>query len=142
MGLSRFGGLWVTNIPTAVATTTVPSILTAWTLQGSGPKGATGQADADAGTITIRTPGWYLAHCSLSFDGDAGRTFYAEFRVNGVVGSHYRASAEGIASGGRVNLAFLGGANLHRGDVVSIYVYSDLAATMTIVDGQFGLISI
>lgn len=105
MGLSRFGGLWITNVPTAVATTTVPTKLTAWTLAGDGP-GV--DADATAGTLEVKKSGFYMCHCSLSFNGDAGRTFYAEFRINGVVGSHFRASAEGIASGGRVNLAFFG----------------------------------
>lgn len=136
---SRIGGLWITNVPTAVALTTVPTLLTAWVNEGT-VAGWT-DVDADAGTVTIRTPGWHLAHCSLSFDLDAGRTAYAEFRVNGLVGSHFRASVEGIASGGRVNIHFMGGANLHKGDVVSVYVYSDLAATMTLVDGQFGVFS-
>lgn len=140
MGNSRVGGLWIANVPTAVALTTVPGKLTAWVNEGTIP-GCT-DVDADEGTVVIKVPGWYVAHCSLSFDGDAGRTFYAEFRVNGLVGTHCRGSAEGIASGGRVNIAFIGAAFLHEGDVVTVYVYSDLAATMTLVDGQFGLFSL
>lgn len=136
---SRIGGLWITNVPTAVALSDVPAVLTAWVNAGTMP-GWT-DVSATAGTVTVRKPGWYLAHCALSFDLDAGRTAYAEFRVNGVVGSHFRSSVEGIASGGRVNLSILGGAFLHEGDVVTIYVYSDLAATMTLVDGQFGIFS-
>ena len=68
MANSRVGGLWITNVPTAVSTTTVPTKLTAWVNEGT-PVGHT-TVDADAGTVVIKTPGWYLAHCSLSFDGD------------------------------------------------------------------------
>lgn len=135
--MSRYVGMWIYGGATARTLTTTPVILDDWVLAASGP-GA--DADPDFGTVTIKVPGIYVSYCMLSFIGTTGDTYYVEFRVNGVVGAAFRGSVDGITSG-TAQFSAMGGARLHEGDVVSVYVYSDNAggSTFTLVDGQFGL---
>lgn len=141
MALSRFGGLWTHDGVAAMTLDTTPVLLTLWDHAAELSPGVTCSL-ADDG-LHIKVPGFYVAYCSLSFAADAGEIVTAEFRVNGLVGAAFRGSAEGLASGGRVNVMFLGAAKLDKGDVVQVYVYSSAASTtFTLVEGQFGLFSI
>lgn len=142
MGLSRFGGLWLSGGSAIWNLTTTPVALNTWESVSDGAGGI--DAQLNNGQIIIRVPGFYAAYCSLSFTIEAGSVLYAEFWVNGALGNQFRAHAEGIASGGPMNLFILGAANLKENDVVQVYVYSDQAGGTDFVhvDGQFGLISL
>ena len=141
MGLSRFAGLWSIGNSGLWSAKTTPEALNAW----SNATSAVGvDATVSGGKLICKVPGYYLAHCQLSANLQAGEIFHIELRVNGATGSGFRASAEGIASGGLVNMALVGVANLKIGDYVQVYVYSNNAAgaTFELVDGQFGILSI
>lgn len=140
MGLSRFGGLWTYGGVATQALDTTPTILSLWAHAADGP-GV--NADVAASSLTIKVPGYYAAYVSLTFSADAGQVVFAELRLNGSVGAGFRAAHEGIASGGVVNLFFMGAANMNANDQVSVYVYDDSdGTTLTLIDGQFGVISI
>ena len=135
--MGRFAGLWTYGGAASLALTTAPVPMTLWTLASDGP--GVDASLADDG-LHIKVPGFYAAYATMSFTADAGETIYAELRVNGLTGSGFRISAEGIASGGTVSMLVMGAANLNVGDVVQVYVYSDnVATTFTLVDGQFGV---
>lgn len=137
----QFGGLWTYGGTDSLTLDTTPILMTLWDNAASISPGVTSDLSQDG--LVIKVPGIYFGYCSLSFTADAAEIVTAEFRVNGVVGATFRGSAEGIASGGRVNLMFMGAANLNVGDVVQVYVYSDTSTTtFTLVEGQFGLFAI
>lgn len=141
MGLTRFGGLWIDDGFTAISVDDTSAIFTSWEHGAAGP-GTT--VDADAGTLRVDIAGFYIGYCNISALVAAADTVFFEFRVNDVAWGAFKGSAEGIASGGVVNIAFMGGARLNEGDVVSVYVYSNNAGgtAVTPVDAQFGLIGV
>ncbi|MFA7101115.1 MAG: hypothetical protein WC196_05095 [Bacilli bacterium] len=54
----------------------------------------------------------------------------------------FRCTADGL-TGGAVNVSMIGASAFHEGDVVSVVVYCDEdGENLTLVDGQFGVISI
>lgn len=142
MVTKRFAGLWLTNGSGLWNLTTTPVALNTWDHANDGLGGL--DATTNNGQIIIKRPGIYAAYCSLTFTVTAGHVVYAEFRVNGAVGAWFRAHAEGIASGGPVNMFLLGASALNENDVVQVYVYSDQAGGTNFVhvDGQFGLIAL
>lgn len=142
VGLSRFGGLWLRGGSGLWNLTTTPVALNTWESANDGIGGI--DAQVNNGQIICRVPGFYVAYCSLTFTVTAGHVIYAEFYQNGLRGAGFRAHAEGIASGGPVNLFIIGAANLDIGDVVQVYVYSDQAGGTNFVhvDGQFGMINL
>lgn len=140
--LERWAGLWTIGASGLVNLTTTPVLLNSWENAVDGP-GC--DANVSGGQITIKVPGFYVAYASITFTATAGDTIYFEFYLNGVQNIvRFRNHAEGIASGGAVNVAILGGANMKIGDVVQIYMYSDNAGGTNFVhvDGQFGLITL
>ena len=138
---SRFGGLWVQGGAGVWSLTNVPAALTSWTDASDGIGGI--DADLVDGKIVVKVPGVYMLYASLSFTIPAGSILTAIFYVNGVAGG-YSARAEGIASGGPVNLFMIGAGMGDVGDVVQVYIYSDQAGgtNFTLVDGQFGALSL
>lgn len=138
--MARFAGLWSVAGDGIANLTTTPVALTSWENAGDGP-GC--NATREGGRIIVKVPGYYAAFCMLSFIGATGDTYYAEFRVNGEVGSWFRSSVDGVDNA-TSHLALMGAALLHEGDVIQIYVYSDNAggATFTHTDGQFGIFSL
>lgn len=142
MALSRFAGLWLRGGSGLWNLTTTPAALNTWNHANNGHGGI--EATVNNGQIIIKKPGYYIGYCSISFTVTAGSIIYAEFYVNGVPGAGFRAQAEGIASGGPVNLFLMGGSDLNENDVVQVYVSSDQAGGTNFihVDGQFGVISV
>lgn len=142
MALTRFAGLWLRGGSGLWNLTTTPVALNTWEHANDGHGGI--DAQVPYGQIIIKKPGYYIGYCSLTFTVTAGHIVYAEFYVNGAAGAGFRAHAEGIASGGPVNLFLMGGSDLNENDVVQVYVYSDQAGGTNFVhvDGQFGVMSL
>lgn len=134
----RIGGLWNYAATQLDTVNTTPTIFRSWEHANTPQAGI--EVDATAGTLRILQPGLYLAYAMLSFIGTTGDTYFAEFRVNGAVGAGFRCCVDGI-TGGVSHMSVMGGSQLHEGDVVSLYVYSDNAAgsNFTLVDAQFGV---
>jgi len=140
MALSRFGGMWtyanatpLTDIPRADEA----ALKVTWQ-RGQG-KGV--EVDHLTGDFTVQVPGFYLAFATLSFIGTTGITYFFEMATPDSTG-FFRATADGL-TGGAVNVALVGGSDFNEGDVVSLYIWCDEdGENITIVDGQFGLLSI
>jgi len=140
MGLSRFGGLWTyANATPIVDVPEADEDAHKLTWDHESALGV----DADiSGDITIKVPGVYMGFFMASFIGTTGVTYFFEFRVNGAVGAGFRCTADGL-TGGAVNVSMIGASAFHEGDVVSVVVYCDEdGENLTLVDGQFGVISI
>lgn len=142
--MNRIGGLWLAGGSGLWNLTTTPVALNTWDHANDGRGGI--DADVVNGKIVCKVPGLYLAFVSLTFTVTAGHIIYAELRENDNApgGSQFRAHAEGIASGGPVNITLFGSANLNENDIVQVYVYSNQAGGTNFVhvDGQFGLLGI
>lgn len=94
------------------------------------------------GDFTVGVPGFHIVYAMLSFIGTTGVTYFFELRGTGGTGGFFRATADGL-TGGTVNVALMGGAFFHEDDIASLYVWCDTDSTsITIVDGQFGIISL
>lgn len=132
----RIGGLWNYAAAQLDTVNTTPTIFRSW----EHASGVGIDADAAAGTVTIKQPGFHLAYAMLSFIGTTGDTYFAEFRVNGAVGAGFRCSVDGLTDGVS-HMSVMGGSVLNVGDVISLYIYSDNAAgsNFTLVDAQFGV---
>lgn len=138
--MSRFGGLWTYAAWTPIVD--VPEAdEDAHKVTWEHGVGVGVGTDEDEGNITIKVPGFYIGYAMLSFIGTTGVTYFFEFRVNGAVGAGFRATADGL-TGGTVNVSLMGGANFNEGDVVALYIYCDEdGENLTLVDGQFGVMS-
>lgn len=141
MALSRFAGMWSrANATPIVDVPEVDEPVEVLTWQHASALGA--EADNTAGTIRIEVPGFYIGYFFASFIGTTGVTYFFEFQVNGSAGAGFRCSSDGL-TGGAVNVAMMGGANLNDGDVITVVVYADEdGENITVVDGQFGVISL
>jgi hypothetical protein len=141
MALSRFAGMWsYANATPIVDVPEADEAVEVLTWQHATALGA--EADSTAGTIRIEAPGFYLGYFFASFIGTTGITYFFEFRANGIVGAGFRCTADGV-TGAAVNVAMMGGANFDEGDVITVVVYADEdGENITVVDGQFGVISI
>ena len=138
MGLSRLGACWLDGGVAPITLTTTPYAFNIYNNHQSGPG-----VVAEAGKLYIKQPGYYLATFNLSFNGVAGVIYFAQMREDGEPSS-YVASAEGIASGGRVNLALLAGGHPHKDAVIQVYVYCNnaVAKSFTPTHAQFAVISL
>ena len=139
MGLSRFGAQWLDGGVAPIQLTTTPHAYDIFNHRQNGP-GVDALAD---GRLLVKVPGYYLAMFNLSFNGQAGVIYFAQMREDGVAYS-YIASAEGIASGGRVNLTLIAGGHPDKDTYVQVYVYcnSAVAKTFTPTHAQFSVISL
>lgn len=135
----QYGGLWIDGGSASLALSTSPQLMTLWSQAASLSPGI--DCDLAFDGLRVKVPGVYWGFCSMSFTADATEVVTAQFYVNGVaVTPVFRGSVEGIASGGRVNMAFFGAGKFSENDLIQIYIWSSAAATtFTLVEGQFGM---
>lgn len=137
---TKYGGLWNYATATLETVTTTPAKLTSWEHAQDGP-GV--NADKTLARLIVEQPGMYIAYAHLSFMGTTGDTYFFEFRENGNLGAGFRNCVDGL-TGGVSHVSLMGAADANIGDAIELYVYSDNAggSNFTLVDGQFGLLSL
>jgi hypothetical protein len=123
----------VDGVTAQTGITSTPVLLTTWDTNGDS-NGLT--ADHTTDSITIDVDGVYDVDCDVSFSGSSNAIIQMHLRVNGVEeeeGMHRKLSAGGdVGSAG-----FNGGLTLSAGDVLTVYVESNITASITPVDAQF-----
>ena len=139
MFTNRFGAIWLDGGVAPISLTTTPYAFDIYNHYQDGP-GVDAGLD---GKFHIKVPGFYMVTFNISFNGVAGVIYFAQIREDGATSS-YTASAEGIASGGRVNLTLVAGGKPNKDAVVQAYVYSNnaVAQAFTPTHAQFSIISL
>ena len=139
MFTNRFGAQWLEGGVAPIQLTTTPHAYDIFNHRQNGP-GVDALTD---GRLLIKVPGFYLCTFNVSFNGVAGVIYYAQIREDGA-SSSYLASVEGIASGGRVNLALVAGGRPNKDSYIQVYVYCNqaVAQAFTPTEAQFSVISL
>ena len=138
MFTNRFGGAWLEGGVAPITLTTTPYAFDLYNHYQSGPG-----VLAEAGKLLVQVPGYYLATFNLSFNGAAGVIYFAQMREDGVA-SAFISSAEGIASGGRVNLSLIAGGHPDKDAIIQVYVYCNqaVAQIFTPTHAQFSVVNL
>lgn len=136
-----YGELFITSGVTAQAITTTTARLdpgTAWTAGNSLNTTLT----AVDGTFTAVTTGTYSLNYGVSFTTDAvaaGTLYTCQFALDGVVFSRSISVQKVTAAAERLNINGTGFSTITAGQVVSIYIKSSIASTITPVEANFSI---
>ncbi len=136
--MNRFGTCWLNGNAAPLTIGTTPEGFILYNHYQDGP----GVDASPDGKLTIKVPGYYWAAANISFNGQAGVVYYFQIREDGDT-NEFVASAEGIASGGRVNVTVLAGGHPNKDAVLQLYFWSNTAnAIITPISVQFFAVSL